>query len=180
MSVVEAWQSAIRDKVIVVPGRAQYITMQYHDTLIGILNVYAPNQASARTDFWALLAAALPRVDSWCIGGDFKMLESPKDRIGGSHVTVHGSELAAWEQLCMALRISDAWLSEDFSRAQGSLAFSRSDRRTGGTNLAKLDRFYVSDGLCDRGGTMGILASTKFSNHAPVVLVLEEQRRPPS
>ena len=57
------------------------------------------------------------------------MLESHEERIGGSHVIVHGSELAAWEQLCMALQISDAWLSEDFSRAQGSLVFSRSDRR---------------------------------------------------
>ena len=28
MSVAEAWQSAIRDRVVVVPGRAQYITMQ--------------------------------------------------------------------------------------------------------------------------------------------------------
>ena len=60
MSVAEAWQSAVRERVIVVPGRAQYITMQYHDAVIGILNVYAPNQASARADFWALLAAALP------------------------------------------------------------------------------------------------------------------------
>ena len=167
MSVAEAWQSAVRDRVIVVPGRAQYITMQYHDAVIGILNVYAPNQASARADFWALLAAALPRVDSWCIGGDFNMLESPEDRIGGSHVTVHESELAAWEQLCMSLRIFDTWLLEDFSRTQGSLGFSQLDRRRGGTNLARLDRFYVSDGLCTRGGSVGILAGTTFLDHAP-------------
>ena len=63
---------------------------------------------------------------------------------------------------------------------QGSLGFSRSDRRRGGTNLARLDRFYVSDGLRTRGGSVGILAGTTFSDHAPVVLVFEEQRRPPS
>ena len=93
MSIAEAWQSDIRDRVVVVPGRAQFVTMQYHDALVGFLNVYAPNHASARAEFWAHLVAALPSVDSWCIGGDFNMLESPEDRIGGSHVTVHGREI---------------------------------------------------------------------------------------
>ena len=112
---------------MVVPGRAQFVTMQFHDALIGVLNVYAPNHASARAEFWASLAAALPRVDSWCVGGDFNMLESPEDRIGGGHVTVHGRELAAWEQLCMSLPILDAWFLAGFVRAQGSLSFSHSD-----------------------------------------------------
>ena len=128
-------------RVVVVPGRAQYITMQYHDEVIGILNVYAPNQASARADFWALLASALPRVDSWCIGRDFNMLESPEDRIGGSHVTVQGSELAAWEQLCMSLRISDSWLLEDFSGCRVAWVFLV---RTGGGAVPTLPGWTAS------------------------------------
>ena len=71
--------------------------MQYHEDVIGILNVYTPNHASAHAELWARLAAALPIVDSWCVGGDFNMRETPQDRVGGRHVTVHGSELAAWE-----------------------------------------------------------------------------------
>ena len=106
------------------------------------------------------------------------MLESPEDRIGGGHATVHGSELAAWEQLCMSLRILNAWFLASFTRAQGSLSFSCSYRQLEGSNLARLDRFYVSDALCDRGGLIGILVGITFSDHAPVVLVLEEQRRP--
>ena len=109
--------------MIVVPGRAQFVTKQYHDDLIGILNVYAPNHASARAEFWARLAAALLSVDSWCVGGDFNILESPEDRLGGHHVTIHESELAAWERLCMTLRISDAWFIESFSRAQEAFTF---------------------------------------------------------
>ena len=108
------------------------------------------------------------------------MLESPKDRIGESHVTIHGSELAAWEQLCMALRIFDAWLLEDFFGAQGNLGFSHLDKRRGGTNLARLDRFYVNNGLCAQGGSVGILIGTMFLDHTPMILVFKEQRRPPS
>ena len=98
--------------MIVVIGKAQFITMQYHDDLIEILNVYAPNHASARAEFWARLATSLLIVDSCCVGGDFNMFKSPEDTIGGSHVTIHRSEQAAWEQLCISLLIFNAWLLE--------------------------------------------------------------------
>ena len=55
------------------------------------------------------------------------MLEDPADRVGGSHVTVHGMELAAWERLCLALRLTDVWQHGAFSHSQGSLS-----RRTAG------------------------------------------------
>ena len=115
-----------------------------------------------------------PRADCWCMGTDFNMLESLDDRVGGSQTLVHGQELAAWEQLCMTLRISDAWSHEGFSRAVGSLSFSRSDRRLGGTNLSKLDKFYISDSVGERAGTVGILAGTTFSDHVPAILVLKD------
>ena len=100
MSIVGSWQPMICDKVVVVPSRAQFVMLQFHDDLIGLLNVR-----------WRGL----------------QLLESPEDRIGGGHGTVHGSELAAWEQLCMSLRILDAWFLVGFSQPQGSLSFSRSD-----------------------------------------------------
>ena len=115
ISIAEAWQTAIRDRVTVVPGRAHSVTMKYHDEVIGILNVYSPNHASARAELWARLATALLSVDNWCVGGDFNMLESCEVKIGGSHIMVHKSELTAWEQLCMLLRIYDTWLLESFS-----------------------------------------------------------------
>ena len=68
------------------------------------------------------------------------MIESFLDRVGGSHCTVHGMELAAWERLCLRLWIDDVWQVLSFGREAWSLAFSRSDRRLDGTNLARLDR----------------------------------------
>ena len=60
------------------------------------------------------------------------------------------------------------------------MSFSWSDRRQGGTNLSCIDRFYVSDHFGVQGGAIGILAGTSFSNHAPVILALEEQLQEPS
>ena len=77
----------------------------------------------------------------------------------------------------MTMRISDAWSHEGFARAVGSLSFSCLDRWLGGTNLSRLHRFYINDNVGERGGTVGILEGTTFSNHALVILVLEDQRR---
>ena len=77
-----------------MPGRAQVVTVQYHGDILGVLNVYAPNHASARAEFWSRIASSLARVDCWCMGGDFNMLESPDDRVGGSQTSVRGRELA--------------------------------------------------------------------------------------
>lgn len=170
MSIVEPWDKAVLDRGVIVPGRAQWIVMQRGIMRLGFLNVYAPNHASARGGFWTQIADAIPHADAWCVGGDFNMLESLDDRRGGSGTTIHGAELAAWEGLCLRLRISDAWHHPGFVHERDNLLFSCSDSRIGGTNLSRLDRLYVSDALGEKGGTVGILAGTCFSNHAPVIM----------
>lgn len=62
------------------------------------------------------------------LGRGFKMLEDLEDQGGGSQITIHGSKLAAWEQICMALRIVDTWHHPRFARERNGLAFSRFDR----------------------------------------------------
>ena len=46
--------------------------------------------------------------------------------------------------------------------------FTRSDRRNGGVNLSRLNRFYMSSGLQISGGLDGIMLGTSFSDHAPI------------
>ena len=123
-------------------------------TTWGYLNVYAPNHASARKLFWCEITNALPSVDHWCVAGDFNMIEDPFDRKGGSVITIHGEELAAWERMCLKLQILDAWYMPNVYRSQESLLFTRSDRRIGGTNLSRLDRFYVGEAFVTHGGTI--------------------------
>ncbi|RYA44468.1 hypothetical protein DD606_25175 [Enterobacter cloacae complex sp. GF14B] len=115
MTIADSLQQAIVGRGIIVPGRAQWITMQVQGGLVGFLNIYAPNVASARAEFWSQIVESLPQAEHWCIGGDFNMLEDPSDRIGGSHATVHGVELAAWERFCMTLGLgymAAFWLCE--------------------------------------------------------------------
>ena len=77
----------------------------------------------------------------------------------------------------MSLRIDDVWHHQGFGREQRSLLFSHSDRRIGGTNLSRIDRFYVSDWLGARGSSVGIFAGTSMSDHAPVILTIANARR---
>ena len=46
-------------------------------------------------------------MDHWCIVGDFNMLEDPSNRMGGSTVTISGTELAEWEKLCFKFNLQD-------------------------------------------------------------------------
>ena len=117
IAIAETLCSAIEDRGIVVPRRAQWIILHIGEDRIGFLNVYAPNVANGRAEFWTLLGDSLPTADHWCVGGDFNMLEDPEDRRGGSFATIQGAELAAWERLCFSLRISDVWHADAFDRA---------------------------------------------------------------
>ena len=105
------------------------------------------------------------------------MIEDMYDRSGGSLTTVHGAELAAWERLCLAMHIEDAWHHPSFSCRPDSLGFSRSDRRVGGMNMSWIDRFYVSGTVGDWGGSIGILAGTCLLDHSPVLLMVTEGER---
>ena len=177
ISIADSWRPAILERGIIVQGRAQWITLQWRQVRVGLLNIYAPNHASARAQFWDQILGALPRTEAWCVGGDFNMIEDMYDRSGGSLTTVHGAELAAWERLCLAMHIEDAWHHPSFSRRPDSLGFSRSDRRVGGMNMSRIDRVYVSGAVGDWGGTIGILAGTCFSDHFPVLLMVTEGER---
>jgi hypothetical protein len=171
-----------------------------------LINIYAPNQASARAQFWDTLVSILPEsIEHWIVGGDFNMLEVPTDRVGGDFnmlevptdrvggnaITMHGRELVAWERLVSKLRILDAWYTSHFSRASGSLQFSRSSRcsskdyidfqttdirNSNITNQSRLDRFYLSDYFTIKGGHVGILAGTTVSDHAPVILDIKGKK----
>ena len=169
------------------------------ETRWGILNVYAPNHASARARLWEEIYLAIPEDEiKWIVGGDFNMLEDPQDRRGGSRLTIQGQELANWERLVFKLRISDAWHLSNIQRGAGSLQFSRSDRKggrprdnTSGSqpwgesvvreevdherlNESRIDRIYLSDYFAILEGEITIMPGTTLSDHAPVLLTLQQ------
>ena len=172
MSYKGSWAPYIIRKEVIVSGRAQYMILEKDNLTWGLLNIYAPNQPSAHALFWETVTIALPNsIDHWIVGGDFNMLETPLDRVGGSSTSIHRRELATWERLIFQTRILDAWHLPYFAKAYASLQFSRSSGGIlGGTfkemdnssastrtiphnvSLSQLDRFYLSDHFCMIGG----------------------------
>ena len=129
ISIAEKWRPYLENKRVIVRGRGQYVELKVDGVSWGILNVYAPNHASARTLFWTQICDALQNIEHWCMAGDFNMLEDPNDRRGGSTMTVRGSKLGAWERLCFKMGIQDVWFLNTFCKEPNSLRFSRSSRR---------------------------------------------------
>ena len=59
---------------------------------------------------------------------------------------------------------------QGFGRSQHSLTLSHTDRRSIGSSMARLRRFYVGEYLAMGGVSTGILAGTTFSDHFPIIL----------
>lgn len=72
------------------------------------------------------------------------------------------------------MRLPDAWHVDEIAHAAGSNSFSRSDRRVGGSNLSRIHRCYVDEWVRSKGGAIGILAGTTLSDHAPIILLLDD------
>ena len=62
----------------------------------------------------------------------------------------------------------DVWHLPSFGKLHNSLTFSRSDR---------IDMIYVDDLFAEIGGSVGIYPGTTFSDHAPVVLQVNDGKK---
>ena len=164
------WQSNVQAKGVLFGGRVQYMLILISGKLIGFLNVYAPNSVTGRIRLWNKLLQDLPVAQHWCMCGDWNMIESPSDRLGGSSTTISGLELREWEKLIFKYEVTDLWHIPTFSRMPDSLLYSRSNRRSVALNLSRIDRFYADSFFWDRGGYVGIISGTSFSDHAPIML----------
>lgn len=48
------------------------VSIQGKERLVGLFSIYVFNVACAQASFWTSIIDALPIVDSWFAGGDFK------------------------------------------------------------------------------------------------------------
>ena len=161
-----------------IEGRPVYIRIKHSCGHLGILNIYAPNSAAERQEFWLQLVAKKPDADLWIIEGDFNMVEHPKDRRGNANGTVHGVEKYAWDKFCLAYNVIDCWNASNFQmQKEKSLLYSRVGGSVHGRTMARLDRWYLDPRLMDRKGRCIICPGTMFSNHAPVLLHIQENNR---
>lgn len=117
---------------------------------LGILGLYAPNDASERTLLWRELFSMIDLSYQWTILGDFNMIESPQDQRGEERRTIVGEEKQAWKQLMRRMKVEDS-----FSYQPGHLRFSWDNKKSfrhvpfvqagplGDRVLHRLDRIYT-------------------------------------
>ena len=97
-------------------SRAQFIVSKLLKKKVGFFNVYAPNSATRRAQFWCQLWNDLLIMDHWCVVENFNMLEDPSNSMGGSTITISGAELAEWEILCFKFSLQDLSFMQSFAR----------------------------------------------------------------
>ena len=73
---------------IIVPGRAEFVTLQLNFRLImNLMYIYEPYKSPQRTKIWKTIDnASLPQAH-WVLAGDFNNIESLQDKVGGKLVT---------------------------------------------------------------------------------------------
>ena len=79
----------MQPKGVLHGGRVQYMLILISRKLIGFLNVYT----IGRIHLWNILLQDLHMLQHWCMCGDWNMIESPTDKLGGSSITISGLEL---------------------------------------------------------------------------------------
>jgi exonuclease III len=89
-------------------GRAYIVHLDgLPDGPLGLLNIYTPNNAPSRTHLWEYLANSLDLARPWILGGDFNMVLSGADQIGGFARDLAGLEAVAWLTLSFSLGLTE-------------------------------------------------------------------------
>lgn len=166
-------------------GRA--IMLHVDDPLgipFGLLNIYGPNSAVERTELWEYLSIVIDADRPWLVGGDFNMVLTSADQLGGAPTNLTGTDNCAWEDLASLLNLVDTHLHQ-----ATQLKYTWDNNRVDPPEvsnsqqvLKRLDRFYLSLELfmLYPVAHTETLAAQTMSDHIPIQLVLEaaeSQRR---
>ncbi|KAG0553637.1 hypothetical protein KC19_12G027100, partial [Ceratodon purpureus] len=167
----------IGDSGIIVPGRAQFITLNMSPSeTIGIINVYGYSDSSKRATLWeAINEAPLPPAQ-WILAGDFNMIESLDDKLGGAEKSkMYIPESEAWNRTILKFNLGDSFHMPEFRRLTKKRYTWDNGQIAQHRVATRIDRIYLPPKLQAMGGQMGILATLhRISDHAPFVLKLSK------
>lgn len=74
---------------------------------VGFVGVYGPNDPANRALLWTKLANSLDTSFNWLFVGDFNMIESPSNVIGGDGLILRGREARAWTNMVRKFNLVD-------------------------------------------------------------------------
>lgn len=151
---------------------------------IGFVAVYDPNESVIRSLLWDKLAAALNIDFKRLLPGDFNMIESPTDHIGGDGQIIRGREARAWKNLARKLNLTDTFIhkvvrqlcfSWDNQRLHRHNPANADGLQNGSRIFRRIDRIYAPR----QTRSFSIIVSPTtlpgfaLSDHAPVVGLLK-------
>lgn len=146
ISLSREFSNLLVDNTVLIEGRAQYVILKIHGTIVGILNVYAPTTIGKRTNFWNQLAQHNFPATEWIVSGDFNMTELPCDQSQGfNSKNMTNREQNAWSRLALLLGVEDVYYAQEY-RKIGSKCFT-SHRKNPTPCWSRLDRCYTSADL---------------------------------
>ncbi|KAM0071560.1 putative RNA-directed DNA polymerase [Helianthus debilis subsp. tardiflorus] len=126
---------------------------------INIVNVYAPNDASARKALWSVLISLRnSRQGLWVFAGDFNDVRSPDERKNSEFVAANAE---AFNDFILSAALHEF----DMGGAKFTYISDRGDK------LSKLDRFLVCIGFVESWpGTVLTALDRRYSDHRPLLL----------
>lgn len=172
ISIAKSLADKVLECGVLDEARAQFVIFKVNRESLGIMNVYAPNCTGQRAAFWNKLAdVQLPSIE-WVVAGDFNMTELGKDRSQGSNLCGMGArELSAWTRFVFNLGLKDIFHSFQYRR-MGMKSFTYFRQRPV-PMWSRIDRFYVTYGLSQKGGRHGIWPTlAHLCDHAAIFMVI--------
>jgi len=156
-----------------IPGRAIFLSIpQKHGDTLHLINIYAPNDLSQHTRFWAKVdsqwsAHHLPPPDM--MAGDFNMVEAPLDRTPAR--TDSESATAALRSCRQSLNLQDIW--------RQTFPDGRSFTYTSSHNtMSRIDRIYANPATGRCLSDWSVEPSVIPSNHRMTLVRFAPQHAP--
>jgi exonuclease III len=156
------------DHGILVPGRAQFITLQPPgEGSLTIINVYAPTLSGDRAQLWSKVESASLASDHYILGGDLNHQE-PKDANSSNARQRTRRETSAWHAMTLKLGLSDAWALDSFHKLSKKTFTYDNGQQGPSSVLTRIDKFLVSQSVEERGGQIEITPSLGRSRTIPL------------
>ena len=161
-------QCKIERRITDKNGRFIILKLSFDEQSIVLVNIYAPNDAQQQLEFFSKLNQLLNEFteEKLIIAGDFNCALSPKDKMGGKHVTRKAPVIKQIETLCASHNLRDIWrnLNPELSRFTW--------RNKSLKIQCRLDYFLISEELCNLTKTCDIVLAPE-SDHSAISIHIQ-------
>ena len=163
------WGSFITNNGVSPCQRAVWFIISIDNRPMGFCSIYAPNDAKGRISLWNWLVT-LPDIP-WLFGGDFNMVESQIDKVGGNPFIWKDCENLHWSKFIFSKNLFDPLANNKDSNP--GLWHTWCNFQQGHARIySRLDRFYGNKDyfsfLPDHIGNVVLVTATTLSDHHPI------------